>query len=261
MNRTNRPLVEPMESRALMTGFGQVLSPVMTVDETAAGTMEIHVLSQGGAHPFEPVRDLLAGTVRVDGIAFARPKLSVDPVDENGDGIPDAVITVSPRPSVALPAVGSAVWVTGVDRFRLGGRPVVWDGAAVVTAGGAGLGLGAPVAAQAYIGTVGLITPQFLNLNVLAVSPGGGTYGYVPGQGRVNLTPGVGARLTTGPATYFNTGNQTGAHGITLQIPAGTTFAFNNLQYMLSVPGGPIPVYQLIYSGTGNNFTLRLVSG
>ena len=254
-----RPGVEAMEPRALMAA--QILNPVITVDETAAGTMEIHVLSQAGAHPFEPVRDLLPGTVRVDGIAFAHPTLTADPIDENGDGIPDAIITVSPRGHLALPPVGEAVWVAGVDRFRLNGRPVFWDGAAVVTAGASGGGLGSPVAAQPYIGTVGLITPTNLNLNVLSVSPTPGTYGYTPGVGPLRLVAGQGARITTNAINYFNTGNQSGTHGITLQIPLGSTFAFNNASYKISTPGVTIPVYQLVYTGTGNNYTLQLVQG
>lgn len=254
-----RPAIETMESRALMAA--QILNPVITVDETTAGTMEIHVLSQAGVHPFQPVNELLPGTVRVDGIAFAHPTLTADPIDVNGDGIPDAVLTVSARPHVPLPPVGSAVWVAGVDRFRVAGRPVLWDGAAVVTRATTGGGLGSPVAAQAYIGTVGLITPTNLNLNVLSVSPTPGTYGYTPGVGPLRLVAGQGARITTGAINYFNTANLAGTHGITLQIPLGSTFAFNNASYRLSIPGGTIPVYQLIYTGTGNNYTLKLVQG
>lgn len=256
-----RPDCEPMERRALMAGGpAMVINPAITVDDTTAGTMEVHILSQAGAHPFEPLRDVLPGTIRIDGIAFRAPRLSADPVDENGDGIPDAVLTVSPRGALALPPVGSAVWVTGVDRFRSAGRPVVWEGVSLVKPGGAGLGLGSLVAAQAYIGTVGLIAPQFLNLNVLAVTPSGGTYGLTPGTG-LPLVPGRGARVTAGGVYYFNTGNQSGNHAITLQVPLGTTFTFNNIAFRLSTPGGPIPVYQMIYAGSGNNFTLKLVSG
>ena len=46
-----------------------------------------------------------------------------------------------------------------------------------------------------------------------------------------------------------------------LRVPLGTTFAFNNIAYRLSVPGGTIPIYQVIYAGTGNNYTLKLISG
>lgn len=258
-----RPSPEPLEGRALRAGLGTVLTPAITVDDTASGTMEIHVLSQAGAHPFEPVRDLLPGTVRVDGIAYARPTLAADPVDENGDGIPDAVITVHPRGALAVPALGSAVWVAGVDRYRVAGRPVLWDGAAVVTGSGSGGRLGVPVATQSYIGTVGLRTQTNLNLNVISVSPSGGTYGYTVGVDPLILEPGKRVQVTTGPVTYFNTGHNDGKHEITLQIPSGSRFTFNNTgsPYGLSVPGRTVPIYQLVYTGTGNNYSLQPVQG
>ena len=197
------PSVEPMEGRVLMAArVGQVVTPAITVDETTSGKLEINVLSTAGAHPFIPLLDIVPGSVRVNGTAFARSKVAADPVDENGDGITDAVISVTPRRGAMLPPVGSTVRISGLVRFRVLGRPVVWSGAAVVQPGGSG-GIGTPVAAQAYIGTVGLTisSQQFLNLNVLVATPAGGTYGYTPGVGPLKLVAGQNARITSAPST------------------------------------------------------------
>ncbi len=207
--RTAKTLsLEPMEARVLLSArVGRMPTPTITVNETTSGALEIHILSAAGAHPFIPLLDIRPDTVRVDGIAFARHKLSADPIDENGDGITDAVLKLSPRRGVAMPPVGSVVWVSGVDRFRLRGRPVVWAGPAVVHPGGTGAGLGTPVAAQAYIGTVGLIPPQFLNLNVLAVTLRAELYGYTRESARsgwsrasTGITAGS-INITSTPAT------------------------------------------------------------
>jgi hypothetical protein len=134
-----------MESRALLSATParvaavSVLNPGIvvgspgdpgTIESQTPRSLQIVVLSQAGAQPFVPSASLLPGTIRVDGLAVRGATITTLP-DSNGDGLPDAVITVSTR-GLNLPAGPGIVTVTGTTRFRANGRPVVWASAAGV---------------------------------------------------------------------------------------------------------------------------------
>jgi hypothetical protein len=51
---------------------------------------------------FVPLRDLDPSTVKVNGVAFPGATIAADPVDENGDGLQDAIITITPRSAIGL---------------------------------------------------------------------------------------------------------------------------------------------------------------
>jgi hypothetical protein len=152
------------------------------------------VLSQAGLQPFDPATALVAGTIRVDGIAFRGVTIHALP-DSNGDGIPDAVINVPTR-GLDLPAGPALVTVTGAIRYHSGGRATLWASAAAVDVEG-GLGLGAALQFQGYI----ILTNQTnrtlyesLNLN----TPPGGAPAANPGV-YLPITSFVPLKSFTGP--------------------------------------------------------------
>ena len=72
--------------------------PPFVVSATTPNTLIIFVFSNANITPtFNPVTALNPATVTVNGVAFPNATISADPIDENNDGIPDAIITISPR--------------------------------------------------------------------------------------------------------------------------------------------------------------------
>jgi len=67
--------------------------------------------------PFNPVTDIDPTTVVVNGVPFPNATLTTDPVDENNDGIPDAIITISPRSRINLNATVTTFTITGRTRL------------------------------------------------------------------------------------------------------------------------------------------------
>ncbi len=86
-----------------------------TINATTPADVAIHVDSvaaSGGTPAFRPATDINPATVVVDGVAFPNATIVAIP-DENGDGIPDAIITINPRSALNLP--------TGQSTFTLQG--------------------------------------------------------------------------------------------------------------------------------------------
>ncbi len=90
------------------------------VDGSTPASFLIYVNSAaatGTTPAFSPVTDLDPNNLVINGkaaSAFGSVVITQDPVDENGDGIPDAIITVTPRSTLALVNGTQTFTVTGV---------------------------------------------------------------------------------------------------------------------------------------------------
>ncbi len=166
-NRTAiRPAIESMEIRSLMSGGSSavsIISPTIGVDKPSGtfdvdpslgAPLEIFVLSQPGRHPFRPVTEINPRTIEIDGMSVPGARVSRDPVDENGDGIPDAIVTV-PRSALNLTPGVDALTFTAVDRLSRARRPIVIVGAAAIFVGTPGQSEGSGGSSGAGGGTVG----------------------------------------------------------------------------------------------------------
>lgn len=84
------------------------------ISATTPTTLLIYVFSSttSGNPNFVPLRDLDPSTVKVNGVAFPGATIAADPVDENGDGLQDAIITISPRSAIGLTAATTTFTLT-----------------------------------------------------------------------------------------------------------------------------------------------------
>jgi len=102
------PLANPTGGQASgISGIDGVFgNPPLTIPLTnPANTIQIFVNSSSGPPIFAPVTDINPQTLVINGIpaaSFASVTVTPDTVDRNGDGIPDAIITVSPRSALNL---------------------------------------------------------------------------------------------------------------------------------------------------------------
>ena len=77
--------------------------PVVFTRQRRRRALQIFVFSNAAiTPPFAPVTEINPATVVVNGVAFPNATLAQDPVDENKDGIPDAIITITPRSALGL---------------------------------------------------------------------------------------------------------------------------------------------------------------
>ncbi len=149
MPRWNRPRLKPavesMEPRALLSAAParvSVLNPGIQVTGDYYGSptlatqtpkaIQFVVLSQAGAQPFAPLTALARGPIAVDGVAFRNVSIRPDPVDANGDGIPDAIVTVATRGLLDLPAGPGILTVSGAIRTGSAAHAAVWTSAAPI---------------------------------------------------------------------------------------------------------------------------------
>jgi hypothetical protein len=85
-------------------GVGAPFSPPFQVNATSPAALQIFVFSntQSGTPDFVPLRDLDPTTVVINGVPFPSATIAADPVDENNDGLQDAIITITPRSAIGL---------------------------------------------------------------------------------------------------------------------------------------------------------------
>jgi hypothetical protein len=129
-------------TNAITTTIGiDTAKPPFNVNASTPNTVQIFVYSNAAAN-FAPVTDINPATVVVNGIAFPSATIAADPVDENNDGIPDAIITIQPRSALGLTNATTTITVTGKT---LATSPIpnrFWTGTATVTVTGGGGGGG-----------------------------------------------------------------------------------------------------------------------
>lgn len=140
------PLAVPV-STAITTqiGVGTAFAPFV-INATTPAALQIFVFSNNTiTPPFRPVTDIDPTTVVVNGVAFPGATIAQDPIDENGDGIPDAIITISPRANLNLANGTQTITITGRTLPSSPNANKQWTGTATVqvTGGGGGGGSGA----------------------------------------------------------------------------------------------------------------------
>jgi hypothetical protein len=105
---------------------------VFTVNGAAA-TLNIFVFSNATiSPPFAPVTQILPGSIKVNGIAFPNATIAQDPVDENKDGIPDAIITIAPVAALNLTTATTSLTITGLTRPTGANANKTWGGTASI---------------------------------------------------------------------------------------------------------------------------------
>ena len=120
------------------------LSPRSTINATTPTTLQIYVFGSTATTPnFMPVTDIDPTTVKVNGVAFPGATLVQDPDTANYlNGIPDAIITISPR---ALAEPGQRLDDDHDHGPDTGHSPLpnyTWTGTATVTVTGGSVGSG-----------------------------------------------------------------------------------------------------------------------
>jgi hypothetical protein len=99
------PLQTPVVQQLTSTiGVDAPFAPPFRVNATSPTTLQIFVFSNAnsGTPNFVPLRDLNPATTVVNGVAFPGATIAADPVDENNDGLQDAIITIQPRSALNL---------------------------------------------------------------------------------------------------------------------------------------------------------------
>jgi hypothetical protein len=170
------PINTPV-SNAITTqiGVGQPFGPFV-VNATTPTTLQIYVFSNNTITPaFAPFTDINPKTVVVNGVPFPNATIALDPNDENGDGIPDAIITVSPRSAIGLTSSTRSLTISGLTLSTAPQPNARWTGTAAITVTGAGGG--GSVTATTLAVPVGLIKPTE----------------YTPHFGPTQFTPGISA--------------------------------------------------------------------
>lgn len=143
------PLAIPVSNAISTTiGINKPTGP-FSLNLTASTTLKIYVFSNGTINPaFNPATDINPATIVVNGVPFPNATIARDPVDENGDGIPDAIITITPVSSLNLANGIQTITLTGRTLSTAPNANRVFTGSAQVTvsgaAGGGGGGGGLP---------------------------------------------------------------------------------------------------------------------
>jgi hypothetical protein len=118
-------------------GVGTPFAP-FSINATTPAALQIYVFGSTTTTPnFMPVTDIDPTTVKVNGVAYPNATLVQDPDSANYlDGIPDAIITISPRSALNL-ANGTAI-IT-INGQTLASSPLpdyTWTGTATVSVTG-----------------------------------------------------------------------------------------------------------------------------
>jgi hypothetical protein len=120
-------------------GVEKAFGPFNNINPTTPATMQIFVFSNAAVSPpFAPVTQIDPTTVVVNGVAFPNATIAKDPVDENNDGIPDAIITITPRANIGLTAATTSLTISGRTLASSANPNKRWTGTAAITVSGAG---------------------------------------------------------------------------------------------------------------------------
>jgi len=161
--------IQAPTSTAITTviGVGQPFGPFI-VNPTTPDALNIFVFSNANntPAPFDPVADIDPTTVTVNGVAFPDATIAADPVDENNDGIPDAIITITPRSSLGLTAATTSLTIRGRTLASSPNPNESWTGTATITVSSTPVVPVSPTGPLATSNNVGFIfptsfTPQF----------------------------------------------------------------------------------------------------
>ncbi len=123
-------------------GVGQPLPPFQ-INATTPDALKVYVLSGGSNTPgFNPFRDIDPTTITLNGIPLPDPTTWTQDIDEDGDGIPDAYFTFSPRSLLGL-ANGTTTFTVAARTLATSPTPGRrYTGTATVTVVGSSTGGG-----------------------------------------------------------------------------------------------------------------------
>lgn len=94
-------------------GVGQPFGPFV-VNAATPNALSIYVFSNNTVSPpFAPVTAIDPTTIIVNGVPYPNATITQDPVDENRDGIPDAIITITPRSRLGLTTATTSLTING----------------------------------------------------------------------------------------------------------------------------------------------------
>lgn len=132
----------PIPSSASITtqiGVAKPFAP-FSISATTPANLQIYVFGTTTSNPsFQPVTDINPRTVVVNGVAYPTATIQQDPnTNDYLNGIPDAIITITPRANLKLR--------TGVDTITISGQTLstsplanqTWTGSASVRVAGGG---------------------------------------------------------------------------------------------------------------------------
>jgi FG-GAP repeat len=136
-------------------GVGAPFAP-FSINATTPTTLQIFVFGSTATTPnFMPVDDIDPTTVKVNGIAFPNATIAQDTnTGDYLDGIPDAIITISPRSALNLSNGSQKITISGLT---LAGSPLpnyTWTGTATVSVTGGSNSVSTSVAAAPATGPV-----------------------------------------------------------------------------------------------------------
>jgi hypothetical protein len=132
-------------------GVGQPFGPFV-VNAANPNALNIYVFSTASVSPpFAPVTAIDPTSIIVNGVPFPNATVAQDPVDENQDGIPDAIVTITPRSRIGLTTATTTFTIRGNTLASspnagvpfTGSQPITVTGSVVppvVGTGGIGLG-------------------------------------------------------------------------------------------------------------------------
>jgi hypothetical protein len=115
-----------------------------SINATTPANLQIYVYGTTTSNgTFEPVRDINAATVVVNGVAFPNATLLPDPNTADWiNGIQDAIITITPRSSLGLTAGVRTITISGQTNTTSPLAGETWTGSASVTVTGSSSGGG-----------------------------------------------------------------------------------------------------------------------
>ena len=148
-------------------GVEKPFGPFTNINPTSPNNLLIYVFSvkgSGTTPDFRPATDINPTTVTVNGVAFPGATVAADPKDENNDGIPDAIVTVSPRSNIGLNAGTTSLTITGRTTAAALQPNTPFTGTAsisVVGGGGGGGGGGAGAASAIAFTPATTFQPPF----------------------------------------------------------------------------------------------------
>jgi hypothetical protein len=160
------PVNQPTSNAiTVQIGVDQPFGPFV-INATTPADLLIFVFSDATLNPpFQPLSEIDPSTVVVNGVAFPNATIGpTTPADLNGDGIPDAVITISPRSNLGLTTNTRTLTFNArtLDNTPNANRRIT--GSAAITVTGAtpgGGGLGSNRNALLGLGNVNAAVPPF----------------------------------------------------------------------------------------------------
>jgi hypothetical protein len=129
--------VPPTNTVTTQIGVGTPFAP-FSINATTPASLQIFVFGSTTTTPnFMPVTDIDPTTVVVNGVAFPTATLQQDPNTANYlNGIPDAIITISPRSALNLPTGTVTITISGKTLSTSPLPNFTWTGSATVAVTG-----------------------------------------------------------------------------------------------------------------------------